>query len=835
MDSYFRYTSRLTVQASQPLRPAPGCTQPASDNNPNQQWSDYWRSPLAHSRALSRQRRSVTHSPSPSKPALLPLAALMLAASASGWAQEAVPTAPEADTVSDSQRAKPEAPVVVAQAAPAATPGAEGKSLQQVTVTDKREETRGKDSVRAESSSIGKGKQQLRDIPQSITVVTEKLISDRNIDTLKEALHSTAGVTFLAAEGGEEDIRLRGFSLATTGDIFVDGIRDPAFYDRDTFSLDRIELLRGSASMLFGRGSTGGVANQATKMPQLADESEITGTVGNHNYVRLVGDFNIRTGEQSAIRFNAMKTQADNNGSGSSINKQGFSAGYSMGIGSANEFYAGLYYLDNKNGINYGMPWIRRSSTDTTSTVLPIDPSTYYGAGSDRNYGGAQFLTLGHTHRFDGGSELKTVVRKGYYDRDQRAGTIRFAGTAPGTPVPGTLYNPAAVTLQNLNANTVINRGNQNKIQDLDTLYAQSDFSGKFQGWGGTHAILAGVDFAHEKFNNFNASGIGNKPQTRFGTPDDGGSVNEGLRVLSIARNFDAKNIGLYGQDLLQFAPAWKFLAGLRYDNFRGQYLAPTSTATAAAYNARTDSLWSKRVGLLFQPNDLHSYHISYGTSFNTSGDTYQYDNQTANTPPESSENFEIGAKLDSADKRFTTRLALFHSVKKNERNRDPDSAAVANLLSGKRHASGFEIDLSGRLTPAWEMFASYAWIPVAKIDVGAPGSVAGVGEGAGTRSSLTPKHSGTVFSTYQITPKIRVGGGINFRSEQTPNRNPVGIVADSFVTADLLAEYKFNPDLTLKLNVTNITDKLYADSLYTGHYIPGTGRLVQLSLNAKF
>jgi catecholate siderophore receptor len=72
-------------------------------------------------------------------------------------------------------------------------------------------------------------------------------------------------VTFQAAEGGEEDIRLRGFSLATSGDIFVDGLRDPAFYDRDTFNNDRIELLRGSASMLFGRGSTGGAVNQVSK------------------------------------------------------------------------------------------------------------------------------------------------------------------------------------------------------------------------------------------------------------------------------------------------------------------------------------------------------------------------------------------------------------------------------------------------------------------------------------------------------------------------------------------------------------------------------------------
>ena len=141
------------------------------------------------------------------------------------------------------------------------------KTLKTVTVTETAEAPEGKDSVRATETTIGKGKQKLRDIPQSITVVTEKLIDDRNLDTFKEALKNTSGISFVAAEGGESDIKLRGFSLAATGDIFADGIRDPAFYDRDTFNLDRLEVMRGSASMLFGRGSTGGAVNQVSKSP----------------------------------------------------------------------------------------------------------------------------------------------------------------------------------------------------------------------------------------------------------------------------------------------------------------------------------------------------------------------------------------------------------------------------------------------------------------------------------------------------------------------------------------------------------------------------------------
>ncbi len=289
------------------------------------------------------------------------------------------------------------------------------KTLKTVTVKDKVEAdiAEGKNSVRVTETRIGKGKQQLRDIPQSVTVVTEKLMDDRNLETVKEALKNTAGISFLAAEGGEEDIRLRGFSLQAAGDVFVDGVRDPAFYERDTFNLDRLEVLRGSASTLFGRGSTGGAVNQVNKTPRLMDESQIDLTLGSHNHTRLVGDFNKQTGESAALRLSVMKTQADNNGSGTRLDKEGVAAAYRWGIGERDEFQVGMYHLDNNNGINYGMPFIRPtpSSPVTATTLLPLDPTAYYGAASDRNHGSASHVTLGHTHRFGADSELRTVVR----------------------------------------------------------------------------------------------------------------------------------------------------------------------------------------------------------------------------------------------------------------------------------------------------------------------------------------------------------------------------------------------------------------------------------------
>jgi catecholate siderophore receptor len=740
-----------------------------------------------------------------SEPPVLPLGALLLAASAGSWAQ----------------------------AGPPGTPGTPGITLAPVTVHGQAE-PQGKDTLRATTTAIGKGNQSLRDIPQSITVVTEKLIDDRNLDTVKDALRNTAGITFQAAEGGEEDIRLRGFSLAGTGDIFLDGMRDPAFYDRDTFNNDRIELLRGSASMLFGRGSTGGAVNQVGKVPRLITEHEVSTTLGSHDFRRVTGDFNIRTGENAAVRINAMATRADNNGAGAGIDKKGLAAAWRGGIGTADEFLASFYALDNNNGMNYGLPWIRPTVADTSASntlMGSLAPTAYYGMASDYNAGSAGIATLSHIHRFGGGSEIRTQVRKGRFERDQRAGTVRFdAPTDLGTFGPGTVFR----------------RGTQLKIQDVDTWHAQSDFSTKFDALGAKHELLAGIDAAREEKTVYAARTAAQggvtlaKPATLAGTPDDGASIDEGLRVLRPSSQFVAKAWGAYVQDVVQVAPHSKVLGGLRYDSLDGRYdtfSIPGSAPAPVTTTSYTQEVgnWSRRFGVLYQPDALRSFHFSYGTSFNASGDTYSYNALSANTPPESSQNIEFGARIDSADKRFTTRLAVFHARKKNERNTDPDTAATRLLLSGKRHTAGLEVDITGRINPKWEVYGSYMWMPIAKVDEAASTATT-VGNRAGDRPGLSPRHSGTVWTTYQFTPQWRVGGGLNFRSGQSPaDVTAPAWEAPGFVTADLMAEYTINQNFSVKANVGNLADKLYAESLYRGHYVPGAGRLLQVALTARF
>lgn len=700
-------------------------------------------------------------------------------------------------------------------------------------------ERQGKDDYQATETRIGKGKQDIRDIPQALTVVTEKVMDDRNFNNVKEVLKNTSGITFQAAEGGEEDIKIHGISLQSTGDIFIDGMRDPAFYDRDTFFLDKIELLRGSASLLFGRGSTGGAVNQVTKQAILADQNQIDVSGGSHGAIRAIVDLNKRTGESSAFRVSGMTNTADSNGAGSAIDKRGIGASYRFGIDETDEFGITIYGLQNDNGINYGVRWIKNTASDPVANQVntKMDPDAYYGLASDFNKGTAYYGMLTHTHRFSPDTEVVTKVRAANYTRDQRATLWNFAGAAQQ---PG----GKAVALDTLSADTVITRGLQIKKQNMQTVTAQSDLNTRFKALGFEHNLQAGVDFSREEKQVFIAltaaqgGVIPARPNTTVGRPYDGASIDESLRSFRDNNAYVSNAYGGYLQDMIQIAPMWKVLAGLRYDNLKGDYdtfAVPTNAVTpvtTTSYQMKISEV-SKRAAVLFQPDAQWSFHLMGATSFNTSGDAYSLSAANQNIPPESSVNVELGAKWDSSDGKLSLRASAFRNTKLHERNQDcpPGTQNCPTTLSGKRHAAGLDVDVVGRITPQWEVFGNLTWLPVAKIDQGAEGA-----EGKGQRPSLTPRYSGSLWTAYQVLPQLRLGAGANARSPQTPNRNPVGIVAPKFVTADVMAEYMVVPDqLLFKLYVSNVANKIYADQLYTSFYVPGTGRVTTLTGTYKF
>lgn len=715
----------------------------------------------------------------------------MLAVSISSWAQDGA--------------ARPE-PLAPATKASTPEPSAsEGPTLGTVTVQAKRD--RNAQTYQSGLVSAGKVPMAARDIPQSLTVVNDKLLHDQGKDTVKDALQNVPGITFEAGEGGRigDNIRLRGFSVS--GDIYLDGLRDIAQYNRDTFNLDRIEVLRGSASMLFGRGSTGGIVNQVSKLPRLISEHEINSTVGTDGYVRLGGDFNLKTDADAALRVNAMNTDWNGRAGMAQTHRKGLAVDYRFGIGSANEFLISLYHLEYKDKPDMGFGWLGDRPAPAPTN------EKWYGVNSDYQQDSADIATLTHTHRWVDGSSLKTTLRDGSYQRDLWATTAR--------PATGT-------TLDNFGPNTVVTRGNQARAGNEHHSFAQTDYTTRGQGLGMNHDLLLGGEYALERSIRYSYSGIPAKPATTVQLADNT-AVND-TRVKAWANEFSATTLGLYVQDTLQLAPLWKLVLGLRLDNFAGYYQRATGGPLA-----RTDTLWSKRAGLLYQPTEEVSYYAAYGTSFNTSGDLYQYDPTTANTPPESATNVEIGAKWELNHGDLSLRTALARTDKYNERSTDIETVPGGNsfLLSGQRHTDSLEFEVAGRFTPQWDIFAGIVFM---RGVIDQAGSSAASQLTVGQNPGLTPDRQATLWTTYKLDSRWRLGGGITAVSENKPaNAETSTNRAPGYVKADALLEYQWDARNQLKFNLDNLGDTIYYSSLYRGFAVPGPARSLRVTWSVKF
>ena len=718
-----------------------------------------------------------------------------------------------------------EAPVKVADA---------DIELQKVTVTGRKDHDA--DSVRATRTTVGKGTQEIRDIPQSVTVLTEKVLDDLKLNSLKDALHYTAGISFASAENGsDQDIRLRGFSLATTGDILIDSLRDPSTYERDTFNYERIEVMRGAASMLFGRGSTGGVVNQVSKRPELVDQSDVIGSLGSRGYWRTTADLNTRTGETSAFRLNLMDSKSNN--AGPTGDKHGIAPSYRFGIGTRDDITLSAFYLNVNNIPQNTFRWLN-NGPGTQGKVAPLDPSYFYGTESDFQKGKAQYATVIHTHTFDDDGTLTTRFRSGVYDRSQ------WQTTAGVGPAPAA--NPVLVTYSTINDDTVLTRNAPAPRKDryVDT-YFQSDYANTWRLFGLRNDVLAGIDLAKEQArrqqNNGFANPLSARPNVTVGQKDNGFILPTSPQFRDSSA-YESRAEGAYLQDLVSVTPWLKLLAGVRYDHFTGDFKNYTYSPTNGAFLYSTNvslsnNPWSYRGGILLQPSDTASFHFSYGTSFNTSGDTYQFVTaQTANTDPEKSRNIEVGAKLDWLDNRLSTRVAIFRTEKYNERTTDADFATNSFLLSGKRHTEGVEVDIVGRVTKQFELYVSASYIPTAVIDQIGSTQASVVGQ----RVGLSPRLTASVYANYTFNEQFRAGIGVRGASKNYPLQGTTGaaqstVVAPGYAAIDLLAEYRITPDLFTQLNVTNLKNRTYGDQLYQGFYVVGAPRLVQISLGARF
>jgi catecholate siderophore receptor len=664
---------------------------------------------------------------------------------------------------------------------------------------------------KADKTRVGKTDQALKDIPQAVTVVTEQLIKDKNADTLKEALRNVAGITFNAGEGGRigDNINMRGYSAV--GDLYLDNIRDYAQYNRETFNLEQIDVLKGASSMLFGRGSTGGVINQVSKIAKPVDSTEINLTGGSNNYKRGTVDFNKAITDNVALRINAMSTDADSFRDGVKSRRWGFAPTLTIGSGTEDEVTLSYYYLKENNIPDFGVPYVR--GVDGVSRPVDVPIERFYGM-SNANYENNKtgIATVSYAHLFSNDSSIKTTLRDARYHRDLNAVAPRLIGSW---------------TSATINDKTPVNRQRQARGAKEHQATWQTDFNTNFEKGSVKHELLAGVELMRETSNRWNNTNTAvPNPATTIGSDNTNPALPSRYYTnwtRTAPNAYKATSYGLYLQDTVEFIPKWKVLAGLRYDHLKADYTRSTGGDLHMNVGA-----FSGRAGLLYQPNDNSTYYLSYSTGFNSTAEAYQLDDRLANTDPEKTRNMEIGAKWNLFNNKLAVRTSLSRSEKTNERNTDLADPDVY-LLSGKRHTDAWELEVTGRITDKWDVFFNYAYMR-AKIDKAA-GTAANT---QGMTPRNTPKSSASLWTTYKLPYGFKVGAGIEYVGKRYAN-DTESVLVGGYTRVDALVEYNVNKWLGVKLNVKNLLNRKYYEGVYQGNVTPGTPRAFELSLTAKF
>ena len=683
-----------------------------------------------------------------------------------------------------------------------------GQTLETVTVEG---EAPVRDTYKTVTSNIGKTKQQLRDIPQSITVVNQQLMQDQGAATLKDALRNVPGITFAAGEGGRtgDQVVIRGFSAAT--DTYRDGMRDIGQYNRDAFNDDKVEVLKGASSMLFGRGSTGGVVNQVSKSPFLGSKLDGDLTIGTNDFQRVTADINQMTGDHSAVRLNLMDTH-DGSDRGAARNERwGIAPSVAFGLGEPTTVVLSYMHQEENNVPDYGVPY-----NPATRQPLGVDRSKFYGFDSDYEKTSADIVTAKITHDFGDGMELSNQLRYNRFWRDVSPTAPRLASS-------------------NTSDNAIMNRSKPLRDGVDQSWNNQTDLTSRFATGDIRHTLLTGMELSYELSDTSRYALRNNPPSTTVGNPDSAAAVNL-ARYRTSNTQFQASNIGLYAMDTIELTRQWKAVLGTRFDRFDGDYNvrgynANGSLNSSNSYDlSRTDNVWSWRGGLIWQPDLAQSYYFSYGTSFNPSGETYALDKATAKVDPEKNRNIELGAKWDLLDGDASLRAALFRIEKTNERNTDPLDTSVV-VLSGKRHTNGVEVEGSGRLTERWEVFAGVTLMD-SKIDKAAPPSQGQTGT-EGKMPRYTPRATANIWTTYKFTDQITGGIGATYVGKRYATETNVNYLPD-YTVGNAMLSYE-TKHYRLQLNLNNLSNKTYYDGAYGGHATLGTPREAQLTIGLKY
>lgn len=757
-----------------------------------------------------------------------------------------------------------------------------------MTVTDTAID---KSDVKADRAESPKYVRPLLDTPQTITVVGNQTISKQNLLTLRDVLSTVPGITFGAGEGGGgygDSINLRGQSANT--DITIDGVRDSAQYSRtDPFNIEQVEVINGANSVFGGSGAIGGTINLVTKRPKAEDETLIQAGIGTSDYYRATIDSNMRLSDDLALRLNAMVHENDVPARDvDRYRRWGIVPSVRFGIDGPTSMTLLYVHQQDKNTPLYGVPYYKNGIYDGPLPGVPY--SGYYGYRNlDRQDQTIDMLTAIFEHRFSDLLSVRNLSRWQRVEQDlvvdpPQAGTYCLASglTQAGVAcaagqVPGIYYptlNPAATSPTGP-------RGNF-RYSENQALYNQLDFTFNIPGG---HTLVLGTSAMQEDYNldsgNLIRQADGTAPAQvdpiNIANPNGlyTGPVNE---IRTAHQDSDLFNVAAYAFAGVKIFDQLELNGGVRYEHNRARFRADTiaTPANGGAYTpgARqdvTDTLFSYRIGLVYKPADNASLYVAYGNSLTPTSTSVRSgcglispDQQSlgldpCGVKPQKAVNYEIGGKIDLLDSQLQLTAAIFRNKRTNYAvaSNDPSIGNI-NVNDGRNRVDGLTLGASGNITPNWTIFANYTYLRSKVLQsvsnyclanpgatytpTGATAAVAcpAYDPQAGNPMINTPKHSGSLFTTYNLPFGLQIGYGLTYQGRFYLNNArtiPATVLyrSDAYTTHRAFLSYAINDNLTAQLNVQNFTNKRYYTSIRNNGWAnPGEGRSWVLTLGYK-
>jgi catecholate siderophore receptor len=663
------------------------------------------------------------------------------------------------------------------------------------------------------AASTPKYSSPLLDTPQTVSVVPQSVIEEQNATTLRDTLRNVAGISLAAGEGGAQgdNLTIRGFSARN--DLFIDGMRDFGSYYRDPFDVQEVEVLQGPSSVTFGRGSTGGVVNQATKTPSLARFISGDLDMGTDLTRRVAVDMNTPVpalGKNTAFRLNVMGNEGNVAGRDVAENRRfGVAPSLALGIGTPTRLTFN-YFLQTGDDIpDYGIPWLFNGPA-------PVNRNNYYGFAKGnflRTYD--NIGTIKVEHDFSRHFTLRNQVRYANYVRDVQITEPQLGTQSLATPLSAMLVTR-----------------NEIAVNSVETYFTdQLDLTANFETGFLRHTLVTGVEAGRETSDPTRPK-FTNVPTTSLLEPDPDQTFS-GTETISSVVHTTSNTAGAYALDTIQLSSKWQLMAGLRWDRFNTHYTQ--NVAPASAFN-RLDEMPTWRAGLVYKPVSEGTIYISAGTSFNPSAESLSLSAANANLPPEKNRTIEAGTKWDLVSGgRLSFTGAVFSTDKMNAREPDPTNSLL-NVLAGNQRVNGVQTGVRGHLTARWEILASYAYLDGKLVSSQYyPAAV-------GAQLANVPRNTFNIWNEWRVARGWEIGAGGNYVSSRTASStapfDPVtGLVKQvpGYWVFNAMAEHRLNEHVRLQGNIYNIANRYYYDQLHPAHIILGAGRSALIGLKFNF